>query len=188
MKDQVAAFHPLDPGRIEILDPLESAWWCRELHCSEQQLRQEAKMLAVPIQPDSSDSQDLNRTIDTLVSREGFSLAEAMEMVVPPIVEEIGRLPEDLHGFYMYLHQAMGPFAQGPVALIARQTDECVFSADAMGLRPLWQVETEDDYVFSSEPGVVSVERMCSEPKPLAPGEKALVLICLLYTSDAADD
>jgi glutamate synthase (NADPH) large chain len=142
-----------------------------------QQLRQEAKMLAVPIQPDSSDSQDLNRTIDTLVSREGFSLAEAMEMVVPPIVEEIRGLPEDLHAFYLYLHQTMGPFAQGPVALIARQTDECVFSADAMGLRPLWQVETEDDYVFSSEPGVVSVERMCSEPKPLAPGEKALVLI-----------
>lgn len=142
-----------------------------------QQLRQEAKMLAVPIQPDSSDSQDLNRTIDTLVSREAFSLAEAMEMVVPPIVEEIRHLPEDLHAFYMYLHQTMGPFAQGPVALIARHADECVFSADAMGLRPLWQVETEDDFVFSSEPGVVSVAKMCSEPKPLAPGEKALVLI-----------
>ncbi len=53
----------------------------------------------------------------------------------------------------MYLHQAMGPFAQGPVALIARHADECVFSADALGLRPLWQVETEDDFVFSSEPG-----------------------------------
>lgn len=142
-----------------------------------QQLRQEAKMLAVPIQPDSSDSQDLNRTIDTLVSREAFSLAEAMEMVVPPIVEEIRHLPEDLHAFYLYLHQTMGPFAQGPVALIARHADECVFSADAMGLRPLWQVETEDDFVFSSEPGVVSVAKMCSEPKPLAPGEKALVLI-----------
>jgi len=142
-----------------------------------QQLRQEAKMLAVPIQPDSSDSQDLNRTVDTLVSREGFTLAEAMEMVVPPIVHEIRRLPEDLHSFYLYLHQAMGPFAQGPVALIARHADECVFSADAMGLRPLWQVETEDDFVFSSEPGVVSVGKMVSEPKPLAPGEKALVLI-----------
>ena len=71
----------------------------------------------------------------------------------------------------------MGPFAQGPVALIARHADECVFSADALGLRPLWQVETEDDFVFSSEPGVVSVHAMVSEPKPLAPGEKALVLI-----------
>ena len=55
----------------------------------------------------------------------------------------------------MYLRQAMGPFAQGPIALIARHGDECVFSVDALGLRPLWQIETHDDYVFSSEPGVV---------------------------------
>ncbi|MEX2105665.1 MAG: glutamate synthase-related protein [Solirubrobacterales bacterium] len=142
-----------------------------------EQLRQEARMLAVPIQPGSSDSQDLNRTIDTMVSREGLTLAEAMEMIVPPIVAEIRSLPEDLHSFYMYLHQAMGPFAQGPVALIARHADECVFSADALGLRPLWQVETEDDFVFSSEPGVVAVGSMVAEPLPLAPGEKALVLI-----------
>jgi glutamate synthase (NADPH/NADH) large chain len=142
-----------------------------------EQLRQEARMLGVPIQPGSSDSQDLNRTIDTLISRDGLSLAEAMEMVVPPIVNEVRSLPADLHPFYMYLHQAMGPFAQGPVALIARHADECVFSADALGLRPLWQVETGEDFVFSSEPGVVSVGAMVSEPKPLAPGEKALVAI-----------
>src|SRR5207245_3869527 len=42
---------------------------------------------------------------------------------------------------------------------------------------PLGQVETGEDYVFSSEPGVVSVHSMVSEPKPLAPGEKALVKI-----------
>ncbi len=141
------------------------------------QLRQEAKMLGVPIDPGNSDSQDLNRTIDTLVRRGGLSLAEAMEMVVPPIVDEIRGLPAELHSFYMYMRQAMGPFAQGPVALIARHQDECVFSADALGLRPLWQVETSEDFVFSSEPGVVSVHDMVAEPKPLAPGEKALVLI-----------
>ncbi len=141
------------------------------------QLRQEARMLGVPIQPGSSDSQDLNRTIATLVNRDGLSLAEAMEMVVPPIVNEIRSLPDDLHRFYMYLRQAMGPFAQGPVALIARHGDECAFSADALGLRPLWQVETGEDFVFSSEPGVVSVGEMVSEPKPLAPGEKAMVSI-----------
>jgi glutamate synthase (NADPH) large chain len=142
-----------------------------------EQLRQEARMLGVPIQPGNSDSQDLNRTIDTLISRDELSLAEAMEMVVPPIVNEIRGLPAELHRFYMYLRQAMGPFAQGPVALIARHSDECVFSADALGLRPLWQVETGDDFVFSSEPGVVAVGEMVAEPKPLAPGEKALVAI-----------
>ncbi len=142
-----------------------------------EQLRQEARMLNVPIPAGNSDSQDLNRTIDTLVSRDGLSLAEAMEMVLPPIVEEIRALPEGVHRFYMYLRQAMGPFAQGPVALIARHADECVFSADALGLRPLWQVETVEDFVFSSEPGVVAVGEMVAEPKPLAPGEKALVEI-----------
>jgi glutamate synthase (NADPH/NADH) large chain len=134
-------------------------------------------MLGVPIQPGSSDSQDLNQTIATLVNRDGLSLAEAMEMVLPPIVNEIRALPEDLHSFYMYLRQAMGPFSQGPVALIARHSDECVFSADALGLRPLWQVETVEDFVFSSEPGVVPVNEMVAEPKPLAPGEKAMVSI-----------
>ncbi len=142
-----------------------------------EQLRQEARMLDVPIGDGNSDSQDLNRTIETLVRRHGLSLAEAMEMVVPPIVDEIAGLPDELHAFYMYLRQTMGPYAQGPVALIARHRDECVFSADAMGLRPLWQIETANDFIFSSEPGVVSVADMTSEPKPMAPGEKFLVMI-----------
>jgi glutamate synthase (NADPH) large chain len=141
------------------------------------QLRQEAMMLGVPIEPGNSDSQDLNRAVDALMRRDGLSLPEAMEMVVPPIVDEIRALPQDMHRFYMYLRQAMGPFAQGPVALIARHGEDCVFSADALGLRPLWQVETAEDFVFSSEPGVISVHDMVAEPKPLAPGEKVLVVI-----------
>ncbi len=142
-----------------------------------EQLRQEAQMLAVPIPDDGSDSHDLNRTVDSLIRVHGLSLAEAMEAVVPPIVNEIKGLPSDLHAFYMYLRQTMGPFSQGPVALIARHEDECLFSADALGLRPLWIVETADDYIFSSEPGVVSVHEMVSEPKPLGPGEKFMVTI-----------
>jgi glutamate synthase (NADPH/NADH) large chain len=142
-----------------------------------EQLRQEARMLGVPIGEGNSDSQDLNRTIESLVRRHGLSLAEAMEMVVPPIVDEIAGLPDELHSFYMYLRQTMGPFAQGPVALIARHMDECVFSADAMGLRPLWKLETPQDFVFSSEPGVVSIADMISEPQPMAPGQKYMVMI-----------
>ncbi len=142
-----------------------------------EQLRQEARMLGVGIPAGGSDSQDLNRTIDHLVRVEGLSLAEAMEMVVPPVVNEIRSLPPELHRFYMYLRETMGPFAQGPVALIARHDSECVFSADALGLRPLWKLETPDDFVFSSEPGVVSVHDMVSEPLPLGPGEKYHVTI-----------
>ncbi len=135
-------------------------------------LRSEARMLGAPIRDDSSDSQDLNRTIETLIHRRGLSLPEAMEMTVPPIVNEIRQFPEDLRGFYMYLRQAMGPFAQGPIALIARYGDELVFSVDALGLRPLWQIEAHDTYVFTSEPGVVSVADMTGEPKPLSPARR----------------
>ena len=137
-----------------------------------EQLRQEAGMLGVSIQPGCSDSQDLNRVVDHLIRVERLSLAEAMEMVVPPIVDEIRSLPAELQPFYMYLRQTMGPFAQGPVALIARHGDECVFSADALGLRPLWKLETPDDFIFSSEPGVVGCDQMVSEPKPLGAGRE----------------
>jgi glutamate synthase (NADPH/NADH) large chain len=139
-------------------------------------LRAEALMLGAPIRDDSSDSQDLNRLIETLIHR-GLSLPEAMELAVPPIVHEIRQFPEDLRGFYMYLRQAMGPFAQGPIALIARHGDEHVFSVDALGLRPLWQIEAHDAYVFSSEPGVVPIADMTGEPKPLSPGEKVTVRV-----------
>jgi glutamate synthase (NADPH) large chain len=140
-------------------------------------LRQEARMLGVPLTRDGSDSQDLNRTVEALIEREGLTLPEALELLLPPIVGEIKGMPGDLRGFYMYLRQAFGPFAQGPVALLSRHGDECVFSVDALGLRPLWALETADAFVFSSEPGVVSPADLVSEPKPLAPGEKLMVTL-----------
>ena len=136
-------------------------------------LRQEARMMEVPLTSGGSDSQDLSRTIEALIYRQDLTLTEAMELVLPPIVDEIKGLPGTLRGFYMYLRQAFGPFAQGPVALISRFADEHVFSVDALGLRPLWQLETPEAWIFSSEPGVVAVADTVSEPKPLAPGEGA---------------
>jgi glutamate synthase (NADPH) large chain len=140
-------------------------------------LRQEARMVGIPLTEDGSDSQDLNRTVEALIHRHGMSLVEALELLLPPIVNEIKGMPEELRGFYMYLRQAFGPFAQGPVALISRHADECLFSTDALGLRPIWHVETPGAHVFSSEPGVVPVADTVGEPKPLAPGEKLLVTI-----------
>ena len=101
-------------------------------------------MLGVPLVRGGSDSQDLDRTVEALDPGHGLSLVEAIELLMPPIVNEIKRMPEELRGFYMYLRQAFGPMAQGPVALISRHGGECVFSVDALGLRPLWQLETAD--------------------------------------------
>lgn len=140
-------------------------------------LRQEARMLDVPLPPDGSDSQDLNRVVDALIHRGGLSLVEALELVLPPIVNEVKGMPEGLRGFSMYLRQAFGPLAQGPVALLSRHGDECVFSVDALGLRPLWHVETVEAHCFTSEQGVVPLAETVAEPKPLAPGEKLAVQI-----------
>ena len=40
MSDDLAHFHPLDPGRINAIDPVELRYWCQQLNCSEAQLRE----------------------------------------------------------------------------------------------------------------------------------------------------
>ena len=135
-------------------------------------LRQESQMLGVQLAESGSDSQDLDRLVETLISEYGYGLLEAMEIAFPPIVNEIKQLEPDLQNLYVFLRQAFGPFAQGPAGIIARQGRECVFSVDALGLRPLWMGQLEDAYFFSSEKGVFTIEEMVADPKPLAPGEK----------------
>ncbi|MCM3764817.1 glutamate synthase-related protein [Neobacillus niacini] len=135
-------------------------------------LRDEAKMIGVPLVKDGSDSQDLSRTMETLICRDGYSLFEAMDLLFPPIINEIKAYPEHLQDLYTYLREAWGHFAQGPAGIISRYGDEAVFSVDALGLRPLWMLETDTSYLFSSEPGIIPSSEYVSEPKPLSPGEK----------------
>lgn len=33
------SFTPLDPGRINSMDPVELQYWCNEFHCAETDLR-----------------------------------------------------------------------------------------------------------------------------------------------------
>jgi glutamate synthase (NADPH/NADH) large chain len=140
-----------------------------------EKLRREGQMLGVQLPKDGSDSQDLDRVLHTLIIDYGFSLAEAMEIVFPPVLEELKWLPEELRQMYRYYRAAFGPFAQGPAAIVSRYADECVFSVDALGLRPLWFAETEKEIVFTSERGVLPFETLIRDPKPLAPGEKIAV-------------
>ncbi|PLR95406.1 glutamate synthase-related protein [Bacillus sp. T33-2] len=135
-------------------------------------LRDEARMIEVPLVKDGSDSQDLSRTIETFICREGYSLFEAMDLMFPPIINEIKSYPEHLQDLYVYNREAWGHFAQGPAGIISRFGDEAVFSVDSLGLRPLWMVEIESSFLFSSEPGIVSADEYVNNPKPLSPGEK----------------
>lgn len=38
MTEPTADFKPLDPGRVNTMDPVELVYWCRELHCTETEL------------------------------------------------------------------------------------------------------------------------------------------------------
>ncbi|MBO8164647.1 MAG: glutamate synthase [Brevibacillus sp.] len=140
-------------------------------------LEEEAELLGVPLVDGGSDSQNLNRTIETFIHRYGLSLFEAMEVIFPPIHNEMKALSPDLQDMYVYLRQAWGHFAQGPAGIVSRYADECVFSVDSLGLRPLWMVESETSFYFSSEQGIIPVSQMASEPKPIAPGEKVGVVL-----------
>ncbi|WP_163100627.1 glutamate synthase-related protein [Peribacillus alkalitolerans] len=135
-------------------------------------LRDEAKLIGVPLVKGGSDSQDLSRTIETLICRHGFSLFEAMDVVFPPIINEIKLYPDHLKDVYTLIREAWGHFAQGPAGIISRFGDEAVFSVDALGLRPLWKLDIETSYLFSSEPGIIPSSDYTGDPKPLGPGEK----------------
>ncbi len=135
-------------------------------------LREEARMLGIALPPGGSDSQDMNRTLEGLIHHFGLTLFEAMELLFPPIVSEMDKMPEEQRALYTFFRRAFSASAQGPAAIIARYQDRCVLSVDAMGLRPLWFGETGKEYFASSEWGVVPHEDLLGDPRPLAPGEK----------------
>jgi glutamate synthase (NADPH/NADH) large chain len=135
-------------------------------------LREEARGLRLPLSRDGSDSQDVDAVIRALVMRLRLSPIEAIELLFPPIVNELRRMPARLQDVYAQARAAFGPFAQGPAAFLARIGDTCVFGVDALGLRPLWHVETHDSHVFASERGFVPLERYVRDPYPLGPGER----------------
>jgi glutamate synthase (NADPH) large chain len=135
-------------------------------------LREEARMMGIPLPQGGSDSQDVNKVLEGLINLYGFSLFEAMEIVFPPIFTEMDRMGPELKSMYTWFRRFLFASAQGPAGIIARYADRCVFSVDAMGLRPLWLGETEREYFASSELGVVPHEEIIADPKPLAPGEK----------------
>ena len=140
-------------------------------------LREEARMLGIELPAGGSDSQDLNRTLEGLICSFGCTLFEAMEMVFPPVFSAMDRMEPELASMYGWFRRFLTASAQGPAAIIARHRDQCVFSVDAMGLRPLWVGETDKELFASSELGVVPHEEIIRDPKPLAPGEKMGVLL-----------
>ena len=115
--------------------------------------------------------------MEGLICRYGLTLFEAMELVFPPVFSAMDRMEPGLRNMYGWFRRFLKASAQGPAAIIARHRDLCVFSVDAMGLRPLWVGETDRELFASSELGVVPHEEILTDPKPLAPGEKMGVML-----------
>src|SRR5437879_12530127 len=93
-------------------------------------------------------------------------------MLLPPTVNGTQRMGPELQDANVQARAAIGPLAQGPAGILVRVGDTCIFGVDALGLRPLWHGETEDEHVFASERGLVPPERYVRDPVPLAPGER----------------
>jgi glutamate synthase (NADPH/NADH) large chain len=137
--------------------------------------RLEAGMIGIPLDPNNSDSQDVDRVIHALCMMYDMDLIEAMEYVFPPHKHDLIQNASDIHEMYDHIRRSFGPFAQGPAAVAGRLGDTCTFGVDALGLRPLWFGETEKEYFATSERGVYYLDMMSAEPKPLAPGEKIAI-------------
>lgn len=139
--------------------------------------RLEAEMLDIPLAANGSDSQDVDRVLLALCARYDMDLIEAMEHIFPPYEHDLIQSHIGLQRMYETMRQSWGHFAQGPAAVASRMGNLCVFSVDALGLRPLWFGETEKEYFASSERGVYPLDVMSSSPKPMAPGEKIALRI-----------
>ncbi len=138
---------------------------------------EEAESIGTHLPRSGSDSQNVDRAIHTLCVDYSMDLIEAMEMIFPPVPHEISLMPAEQRPLYAQIRQAFGPFAQGPAAVIARYGNIAVASVDALGLRPLWFVETEKEYLFSSERGAILFDNRIGETRALAPGEKMALTI-----------
>jgi len=113
----------------------------------------------------------------TPLRQHGLDPIEALELLFPPVPHELDLMPPPLREAYTHLRHAFGPYAQGPAAIVARAGESRSAAWDALGLRPLWFIETEKEYVLSSERGVLHLETMVHDARPLAPGERIALVV-----------
>jgi glutamate synthase (NADPH/NADH) large chain len=140
-------------------------------------LRREARQLGVRLSVGGSDSQDTDRLLHHLLVEYGLSLAETLEVLFPPVWAQVERMPEPKRSVYRHIRAFLGPVAQGPAAIIARWGDTCAFATDALGLRPLWLVPTEEGLYACSERASLPMEIFTDDPVPLAPGEEVIAQV-----------
>jgi glutamate synthase (NADPH/NADH) large chain len=118
-----------------------------------------------------SDSQTMDYALCQLSARYHLTLAETMRMLSAPSPAIVSTWPLPWQEAFARLQLFWQPVVQGPHALVATNGSELVAAVDAMGLRPLWIVETSEAVVLSSEVGVVPPDVWIAEPRMIGAGE-----------------
>ncbi|GAB6098573.1 glutamate synthase large subunit [Halanaerocella petrolearia] len=124
---------------------------------------------------EDSDSANLDHVVELLLAS-GFSLVEAMTMLVPEAWEKNEFLDDEVRDYYEYNACMMEPW-DGPAAIAFTDGKQIGATLDRNGLRPARYTVTKDDYVIlGSEIGTLDVEASnVAQAGRLKPGEMLLV-------------
>ncbi|WP_373976523.1 glutamate synthase large subunit [Chitinibacter sp. SCUT-21] len=127
------------------------------------------------IYPNQSDSASFDNALELLVMG-GYSLAQAMMMMIPEAWEKNGEMDEKRRAFYEY-HAAMMEPWDGPAAVAFTDGRQIGATLDRNGLRPARYLVTNDDLVvMASESGVLPIaDERINKKWRLQPGKMFLI-------------
>jgi glutamate synthase (NADPH/NADH) large chain len=91
-------------------------------------LTREAIALGFQLPAQASDSQILDRVVESMMFLYDLSSWKHSRSCFPPVWSETENFDSPMKAFHRYFRRAFGSLAQGPVAIIAREGDEIVFS------------------------------------------------------------
>ncbi|HEX9196102.1 MAG TPA: glutamate synthase central domain-containing protein, partial [Azonexus sp.] len=126
--------------------------------------------------PGQSDSASFDNALELLVMGGGYSLAQAVMLMIPEAWEKHTLMGENRRAFYEY-HAAMMEPWDGPAAVAFTDGRQIGATLDRNGLRPARYLVTDDDMVvMASESGVLPIpEKKIVKKWRLQPGKMFLI-------------
>ena len=126
--------------------------------------------------PGQSDSASFDNALELLVMGGGYSLAQAVMLMIPEAWEKHTTMDENRRAFYEY-HAAMMEPWDGPAAVAFTDGRQIGATLDRNGLRPARYLVTDDDLVvMASESGVLPIpEKKIVKKWRLEPGKMFLI-------------
>ena len=119
--------------------------------------REELEMIKPIVNPENSDSANLDNIIELLVLG-GRSLAHVLMMLVPEAWQNDTKMDDDLKAFYQYHASIMEPW-DGPASLSFTDGNSIGATLDRNGLRPSRYLITKDKHVImASEAGTLKID------------------------------